>query len=172
MNPLKFLTSLKSDEELLAEKQRELEKEQIAFERRRSLAMRRDHILNQLDAAKLEYERQRKRLIEAPVFTPEQFAIEQINGELTNGKTISDLKLLRVAERDFSTDIPAIEKALLKFIVEPKQTALDIFLRENKSELSKLPKPERKLEPPFVPTKLAPDFYVSGASAELVKKFQ
>ena len=172
MNPMKFLTPFQSDEEQLAKKQREFEAEQAAFEQRRSLALRRDHFLNQLESAKLEYARQCKRLKEAPVFTPEQFAIEQINGELPNGKKISDLKFLLVAERDFHAEIPAIEKALWKIIVEPRQLSLDNFLRENKSELSKLPKPQKMAEPPFVGQKLPDDFYVSGGSAALVKKYQ
>ena len=164
MNPIKFFTVLQTDEEKLAEKQRELEAEQAAFERRRSLALHRDALMNQLDAAKSEFARQFALLEKTFDYTAEMFARDFLNHGL-KAENILRLKAPDVLK----SCLPEIKNELEKLVVSPRQIALDNFLRENKVELSKLPKPVKQAEKPFVPQKLPPDFYTSGASAELTK---
>ena len=164
---MKFFTSLKSDEEKLAEKQRALDVEQAEFQRRQNLVVRRDHLLNQLDAAKAEFARQYALLEKNFDYSAEAFARDFINHGL-KAENILRLKAPDVLK----SCLPAIKVELEKLIVEPRQIALDNFLSENKSELGKLPKPVKQPEPPFEPKKLAPDFYTSGESAKLTASFQ
>jgi len=164
MNPMKIFTSMLDDEAQLAKKQRELEAEQAEFERRRNLALHRDHLMNQLDAAKVEFARQFALLEKNFDYSAEMFARDFLN------QGLKPENILRLKAPDvLKSCLPAIKDELEKLIVAPKQLALDNFLREHKSELSKLPKPVKQAEKPFVPQKLPADFYTSGASAKLTE---
>jgi hypothetical protein len=176
MNLLKVITGLQSDEEKLAERQRELEADQAAFERRRTLALHRDARMNAVAASKVEFQRLSEALEKYVVdYAPEKFARGFLNngGRIEdNGGQIEKFAVKYNVAKNIKTDLLQIINELEKLVVAPKELALDNFLREHKSELSKLPKPERKPEPAFVPTKLEPDFYTSGKSGELVKRYQ
>ena len=166
---MKFFTlpSLKSDEEKLAEKERALALELAEFQRRQQILSRRDAILNQLDESKAEFARQCALLDKAFDYTPEMFARDFLNHGL-KAENILRLKAPDVLKSCLSE----IKCELEKLIVEPRKQLLADFERENKAALAKLPKPVKQAEQPFVPQKLPADFYTSGGSGELVRKFQ
>ena len=166
---MKFFTlpSLKSDEEKLAEKERALALEQAEFQRRQQILSRRDAILNQLDESKAEFSRQCTLLDKTFDYTAEMFARDFLNHGL-KAENIIRLKAPDVLK----SCLPEIKIELEKLIVEPRKQLLADFERENKAALAKLPKPVKRQLPPFVGQKLPEDFYATGKSAELVRKFQ
>jgi len=164
---MKFLTSFQSDEEKLAKKQRALELELQEFERLRSVALRRDFLMNQVDERKAQFSRLCDLLDKGFGYSEEMFLHDFLNHGLTVENVVKFLTQELLKSR-----LPTLKSKLEKKTAEPSQAALDDFLRENKAALAKLPKADRKPEPPFAGQKLPEDFITSGASAALVKKYQ
>jgi len=164
---VKFFTLLKSDEERIAKKQRELDAEQAEFQRRQNLVVRRDLFLNRIDEAKAELSRQCKHLDEISVYTAEMFA-----RDIITGFKVENLAVQFIAMDNLKSQLPKIKAELEKLIVAPVKQTLADFERENRATLTKLPPPVKMVEPKFSPVVLGENHFVSGASADLVAKHQ
>lgn len=102
-----------------------------------------------------------------------KYTIEDFTRDFLNNPTaVSEFAARLFATKNLILDAPEIKREIEKLLVQPHRKSLADFESKHKAILRTLPKPEEKTEPVFVPTKLEPDFYVSGKSAELVKKFQ
>ena len=138
------------------------------YQQAESIAAQHSARLNNLDERIAQCRLTCSNFDEVCKYTTEEFTRDFLNdpkrvGEFAARLTYSEKLILKTSE---------IKKNIEQFIVAPHRKSLADFESQHRAILKTLPKPERKPEPAFVPTKLEPDFYVSGKSSELVKKFQ